>query len=139
MIFLDSSFLVAYSVDGDSNHPKAVEVMGDIVDSAYGPPVISDYVFDETTTVTFLRTRELRKARSVGDAMLRSFRMLRVDDQAFGMAWRRFRSQKGTKFSFTDCTTVELMMQNGVNNIATFDEVFGAYREFNVVDVRKID
>ena len=113
--------------------------MHDIVNSVYGPPVISDYIFDETTTVVFLRTRELRKARSVGEAMLKAFRMLRIDDQAFRTSWRRFRSQKGTRFSFTDCTTVELMIQNGVNRIATFDEEFGANREFTAVGVQKAD
>lgn len=137
MIFLDSSFLVAYTVDGDSNHSKAIELMRGIVDSVHGPPVISDYVFDETVTVVFLRTRELQMAKSVGEAMLRAFRMLRVDGQAFRDAWKRFRSQKGTKYSFTDCATVELMLQNGVNNIATFDEELGANKGFTAVGVRK--
>lgn len=94
--------------------------MRDVVDSAYGPPLISDYVFDETATVTFLRTKELRKARLVGDTMLKAFRMLKVDDEVFRAAWQRFRSQKGTKYSFTDCTSVELMQQNNIRSIATF-------------------
>ncbi|MDV3243543.1 MAG: PIN domain-containing protein [Nitrososphaerales archaeon] len=133
MIFLDSSFLVAFGVDGDANHAKAVEVMRDIVKSAYGPPVISDYVFDETTTVTFLRTKELQKARVVGDAMLKAFRMLKVDDEVFRRAWQEFKSQKGTKYSFTDSTTVELMRQNNIRNIATFDREFRSYKELVVV------
>lgn len=135
MIFLDSSFLVAFEVDGDTNHSKAVEVMRDVVNSAYGPPIISDYVFDETTTVTFLRTKELRKARLVGDTMLRAFRMLKVDDEVFRTAWQRFRSQKGTKHSFTDCTSVELMQQNSIRSIATFDREFKGYKELDVVGV----
>ncbi|MDV3278462.1 MAG: PIN domain-containing protein [Nitrososphaerales archaeon] len=133
MIFLDSSFLVAFGVDGDANHSRSVEVMRDIVNSAYGPPVISDYVFDETTTVTFLRTKELKKARVVGDAMLKAFRMLKVDDEVFRRAWQEFRSQKGTRYSFTDSTTVELMRQNNIRNIATFDREFRGYRELVVV------
>jgi len=135
VIFLDSSLLVAFEVDGDTNHSKAVEVIRDVVNSAYGPPIISDYVFDETATVTFLRTKELRKARLAGDTMLKAFRMLKVDDEVFRAAWQKFRSQKGTKYSFTDCTSVELMQQNGIRSIATFDREFRSYKGFDVVGV----
>ena len=137
MIFLDSSFLVAYAVDGDSNHARAVELMDEIVDSVHGFPVISDYVFDETATVTFLRTGELQKARLVGDAMLKAFRMLKVDDRVFREGRKRFQGQRGTKYSFTDCTTMELMAQNGVDKITTFDKEFRADRRFAVVGVRR--
>ncbi len=139
MIFLDSSFLVAYAVQGDSNHSASVELMEDVVGSTYGPPVISDYIFDETATVIFLRTKELRKSGSVGDAMLKSFRVLRVDEVAFGAAWRRFRSQKGTRYSFTDCTTIELMHRYGVGYIATFDRKFGGRKEFAALGVEQAD
>ncbi len=135
MIFLDSSFLVAFVVDGDVNHSKAVEVMRDVVNAAYGPPIISDFVFDETATVTFLRTKELRKARLVGDTMLRAFRMLKVDDEVFRAAWQKFRSRKETKYSFTDCTSAELMQKNDIRSIATFDREFRSYKEFEVVGV----
>ncbi|MBI4258688.1 MAG: PIN domain-containing protein [Thaumarchaeota archaeon] len=99
MIFLDSSFLVAFMVDGDINHAKAAEVMQDVVNAAYGPPVISDYVFDETATVTFVRTGGLQKAGLAGEALLKAFRMLKVDDRVFLEAWQKFKSQKGTKYS----------------------------------------
>lgn len=111
--------------------------MDEIVDSAYGPPVISDYIFDETATVTFVRTNQLPKARAVGDAMLRSFRMLGVEDDTFRRAWKRFRAQKRTRHSFTDCTTVELMLQSGIGTIATFDKEFGAQKEFAVLGASK--
>ena len=133
MIFLDSSFLVAFEVHDDVNHAKAVGLMQDVVNAAYGPPVISDYVFDETATVTFLRTKNIQKARLVGDSMLKAFRMLRVDDRVFREAWQRFRSQKGTKYSFTDSTTIELIQENDIKNIATFDKEFKSSRGFVVV------
>lgn len=133
MIFLDSSFLVALEVDGDTNHSRAMEVMQDVVNSTYGPPVISDYIFDETATVTLTRTKNIVMARLVGEAMLKAFRMLNVDDGVFKEAWRRFRSQRGTKYSFTDSTTIELMQRNNIRNIATFDREFEGRNEFAVV------
>ncbi len=133
MIFLDSSFLVAFEVDGDSNHDRAVEIMGDVVRSAYGPPVISDYVFDETTTVTLVRTGDLRKATLVGEAMLKAFRMLRVEEEVFHRAWQMFRRQKRTRYSFTDSTTLELLQRNSIRNIATFDKEFQSTGDLVVV------
>jgi uncharacterized protein len=132
MIFLDSSFLVAFEVAGDANHTKAAELMREVVDEAYGPPVISDYVFDETVTVTFVRAKSLQKARLVGDSLLKAFRVLNVDDAIFHGAWTRFGSQSGTKYSFTDCTTVELMQRHKIREIATFDREFKDASEFRV-------
>lgn len=135
MIFIDSSFLVAFEVDGDINHSRAVEVMRAVVNAAYGPPVISDYVFDETAAVTLMRTKDLKKARLVGDAMLKAFRMLKVDDAVFREAWQRFRSQRGTQFSFTDAATIELMQQNSIAKIATFDRGFESCDELVLIGV----
>lgn len=106
------------------NHAKSVELMRDVVNAAYGPPVTSDYIFDETATVTFLRTKSLKTARLVGDSMLKAFRILRVDEAIFQAAWLIFKNQKGTTFTFTDSTTIELMQQNDIRNIATFDGEF---------------
>ncbi len=106
--------------------------MQDIANSIHGEPVISDYVFDETVTVTLVRTGDLGKARLVGESMLESFRILRVDESIFQRAWRRFRNQKGTTFSFTDSTTVELMQENAIKNLATFDKEF-SFRGFIII------
>jgi predicted nucleic acid-binding protein len=133
MIFLDSSFLIGFEVENDTNHAKARGLMHEIVEMAYGPAVISDYIFDEVVTVTFARTKSISKARLVGDAMLKSFRMLRVGEDVFQPAWSRFKAQKGTKFSFTDVTTAELMHQNSIRTIATFDREFKQSTEFSVL------
>jgi uncharacterized protein len=133
LILLDSSFLIGFEVETDTNHAKARGLMHEVAEAAYGPAVISDYIFDEVVTVTFARTKSVSKARLVGDAMLRSFRMLKVSDDVFQAAWSRFREQKDTKFSFTDSTTVELMHQNGVRTIATFDREFKDSTDFSVL------
>ncbi len=133
MIFLDSSFLVAFEVDGDINHDSAVRLLEDIIDARYGLPVISDYIFDETMTVTLLRTKSLRKARLAGESLLKSFTLLMVDETAFRRAWQSFKGQRATKYSFTDSTTLELMRRNSIRRIATFDRDFLHSREVEVV------
>jgi len=133
MIFLDSSFLIAFEVENDANHAKARGLMHDIAELAYGRAVISDYIFDEVVTVTLTRTKSVSKARLVGDSMLKSFRIYRVSDDVFEAAWNHFREQKNTKFSFTDSTTTELMRQNSIGSIATFDREFRESTEFSVL------
>src|SRR5215472_15423617 len=133
MIFLDSSFLIAFEVETDTNHAKARVLMREIADLAHGPAVISDYIFDEVVTVTLARTKSVAKARLVGDSMLKSFKIYRVSDDVFEAAWSHFREQKNTKFSFTDSTTTELMRQNGIGAIATFDREFRESTEFSVL------
>ena len=61
MIILDSSFLVAIEVETDQNHEKAVEIRDRIIKREFGTVLISDYIFDETITATFQKTRDLKK------------------------------------------------------------------------------
>ncbi len=133
MIFLDSSFLVSVEVETDQNHEKAVRVRDDIIKGKYGKAFVSDYVFDETVTVTFGRTKSLQKAVLVGSGLKASAKFLRVDETVFENAWKFFKEQKTTKFSFTDCTTLAILIENGIRNIATFDEDFKDIKNLNVV------
>lgn len=133
MIFLDTSFLVSVEVETDQNHEKATKVMEEILSGKFGKPVISDYIFDETVTVTFGRSRELKKAVIVGTNLQNSAEILKVDEKNIEEAWNLFKNQKGTRFSFTDCTILSLMKKEGIRNIATFDRDFRAIKEINVI------
>ena len=133
MIFLDSSFLVSVEVETDQNHQKAVEIMDKIIKGDFGDPVISDYIFDETITVTFSRTRNIEKTVFVGENLRNSSEFAKIDERVFEGAWQIFKNQKNTKFSFTDCTTLALMVKEGIRNIATFDQDFSKIKEINVV------
>src|SRR2546428_13378854 len=104
MIFLDSSFLIGFEVETDTNHAKARDLRHEIAEMAYGPALISDYIFDEVVTVTFSRTKSISKASLVGDAMLKSFRMLRVSGDVFPTAWGRSMDLKGQKVMFRAST-----------------------------------
>jgi predicted nucleic acid-binding protein len=135
MIILDSSFLVAFAVETDTNHLKAVKIMDDIVREKYGRLCITDYIFDETVTVIFIKTKKLAKAVSVGNALKKSVEIIDVDKNSFEDAWNKFKRQKKTDFSFTDCTTLAVMEANEIKNIATFDEDFKMVKEINVIGV----
>ncbi len=122
MIFLDTSVLVAYIVDRDSNHGKAVQLVDSIIAGRYGSAVTSDYVFDETVTVVLVRTKSLRSAITSGQLIKESIGVISVNDIIFENAWKLFKDQESTRFSFTDCTILALISANHIENLATFDK-----------------
>ena len=132
MIFLDSSFLISFEVEKDSNHVKAVKIMHDILNHKYGSPVISDYIFDETVTMTLAKT-DLKKAIAAGKGMKMSYEMKKIDERLFEESWKTFADQIKTRLSFTDCTIISLMREKGIRNIATFDEDFKKIETVNVI------
>lgn len=133
MIFLDTSFLVALEFEGDKNHGLAKEMSLGIFGHVYGDVFISDYVFDEILTLVLRKSKKLGIAIKVCEAMLNSFNLLMVTERTFHDALNRFRDQKGTKLSFTDCTSLALMDANRIKSMATFDKELGSSRNIKTV------
>jgi len=120
-VFIDSSVLVAYHNSRDEHHREAVRLLTRCVEGDFGEPWISDYVFDEVVTVALVKVG-LERAVELGDHLLSSeLKMLKVDDQSFREAWALFQKQG---MSFTDCTTIAVMRQNGIERLLTFDRGF---------------
>ena len=134
MIFLDTNVIVSYAIETDTNHIKADRIMSEISSGKYGNLFISNFIFDESVTVIFVRSKNLMTAIKAGENLKISTEILEVDKSVFEDAWNTFKNQKGTKFSFTDCTIIELMKKNDISNIATFDEDFTKVKEINVIN-----
>lgn len=133
MILLDTSFIVAYYNIRDENHSKATEIMKELEEGKYGDLCITDYIFDECITVTFVRLKNLEKTVEIGDTLRKLTQMFKIENDIFEDSWNLFKSQKETTFSFTDCATVSLMKKENITNIATFDEDFKKIKGINVV------
>lgn len=68
----------------------------------------------------------------MGEKILNSeITVLEVPKNIFETAWKIFKERKG--MSFTDCTTVALMKENKIHNLATFDGGFRQVREINAL------
>ena len=124
MIILDSSFLVAFYNTNDQNHAKAKSLMEEIVSGKFGLVFISDYIFDEVVTVALIKLKALKEAIRIGNLLLNATMILTTDKTLFDSTWRRFKAQKSTHLSFTDCSILELVSKNGIDYIATFDKEF---------------
>ncbi len=133
MIILDSSFIVAYYNTADSNHNKAIGIMKGLGAGEYGDIFITDYIFDETVTVAFVRLKNLNKTVEIGGAVNSLAKTSYIGKDIFEDTWKLFKGQTGTRFSFTDCSTLSMMKKEGIKNIATFDEDFKKIREIEVV------
>lgn len=133
MIILDTSFIVSYYNIRDENHKKAVELMKDITNRKYGNLYITDYVFDESVTVILIRLKNLSKTISIGELIRKSTEMLEIEKDNFEEAWSLLKRQKKPAFSFTDCTTINIMERKNVKNIATFDKDFKKIKGLNII------
>jgi predicted nucleic acid-binding protein len=133
VILLDSSLIIAYSNESDENHADALNIIDDVVKEKYGPPVITDYIFDEVTTVMLVKTKNVNRVARFGEYLLAATSLVKVDESLFNLAWDVFKQQRKPAFSFTDCTTIATCRRNGISNIGTFDEAFAKLSEFKMV------
>ena len=120
-IIIDSSIIVsAYNTD-DQNHEKGLKIINDIESEKYGKEVIiSDFIFDETMTAIFVRTKDKETAAKVGKHLMNSCIILKVTEKIFSDAFGVF-SRKNS-MSFTDCTIISMAEAYGISHIATFDK-----------------
>ncbi len=130
---IDSSFLIAFKVRNDINHKKASALMTGIATGQFGRPFLTNYVFDETVTGIFVRSKDLEIAVKYGNELMSSLEIFEVDLDLFREAWNIFSSQKASELSFTDSTTIAVMNRRGVTRIATFDRDFQGLRGIDVV------
>jgi predicted nucleic acid-binding protein len=124
LIALDSSFLVAFKIQNDVHHEKANLLMKEIASEKFGKPFLTDYIFDETVTGIFVRSKKLELAVQYGRELLDSIEMFSVEMEAFRDAWKMFSEQGKSRLSFTDATTISVMRLYDVKWVATFDRDF---------------
>ncbi len=120
-----SGLIAYYNVD-DKYHADAVKIMqklerGEVPLTRF---YVTDYVFDETVTFIECVLNEHELAVSVGEALqISPFTILvRVDDSSFDESWSFFRENK--QYSFTDCTSFNIMRRLGITHAFTFDKHF---------------
>jgi predicted nucleic acid-binding protein len=118
-VLIDTGIFVALSNKRDVHHDSAKELMKECTEGKFGKPFLSDYIFDETLTTAFVRTKNHKKSVELGEFILGSeIDSIRIDEQCFQQAWAIY---KKNKLSFTDCSTLALMKLYGINNLITFD------------------
>lgn len=119
-VLMDSGFIYACSNIDDVNHLISVDLLKEIEDNKFGSQYITDYIFDETMTLTLSKS-SLKKAVEVGNVLFNSYELIPISEILFEEAWGLFQSKK---LSFTDCTNIAVMKYFKIEYLATFDRGF---------------
>lgn len=133
MIILDTSFIVSYFNNKDLNHTKAKEIMDVIKTGMYGDIGITDYVFDETVTVLFARTKNVRETTTFCEP-LKKIIISYMNPSLFERSWILFKNQKDTNLSFTDMTLIATLETTKTAYLATFDKAFQKIPLINIIN-----
>ena len=134
MIFLDTSYLVAFANELDVLHARAVLLAHDIDSGKYGSLALSDYVFGETASIALMRTKNLEKTVGFLRKIRNTATLLRTDGTAFDETVKAFEDQKDASLSFVDCNIIVLCRSNGINFLATFDAKLKTLSRLKIVD-----
>lgn len=132
-IFVDTSGWVAFFVENDKNHKKAVSIFEDIK-SLKAFIYTSDYVIDETIT-TILARGNHKQSVIVGEVLFTSeiIKIVHILPEHIERAWELYQKYKDKRFSFTDVTSFVIMKDLDISKAFAFD------REFLQAGVELID
>ncbi len=125
MIFVDTSAWYALKATDDRFHDEAVAFYDVLVTGHHGSLVVSDYILDETATL-LMNTKGGSIANGFLDEALtsRSVRLIWIDPDLFHEATKAFKNGSDRGWSFTDCTSFQLMHRLKITDAFAFDRHF---------------
>jgi predicted nucleic acid-binding protein len=127
VVFLDTGFILAIRNSDDNNHAKATKIMKECLSGKFGRIIVSNFVFDETVTLTLVRTHNKNLVMDIGNYIFNSPRihLLHLSETEFLATWEMFLKYFEKGLSFTDCSILVMakLFENNVF-IATFDSHF---------------
>lgn len=117
MIFLDTSYLIAFFIKGEEKHERAVEIAKIIKNEE---KIISKLVVAETITVLKkkLQTKDITKIYDT----LKDFTTAE-DSHLFDRAFKHFEKHDG-EISFFDAVYIAIMEDFAIHQIVSFDSDF---------------
>lgn len=120
-LFVDTSAWFAYANRRDRDHKSVRELLGGF----RGRLATSNFILDETVSLCLYRLGH-DVAQRIGAALLDSetidlVRVTAEDEQA---AWILFKKRSDQRYSFTDCTSFELMRRLRMTRALALDDDF---------------
>jgi predicted nucleic acid-binding protein len=124
-------FYAAFDSDAPRHETATDALRAVLTDASYGQVVTTDYVYDETVTLTAARTDSTQRAIDVGKRLRSSdgdwgdaIRLRFVTNAVFDDAVQLFEEYDDHELSFTDATTVALCDRYGIDAVLSFDDDF---------------
>jgi len=129
-IVVDTGVLYADHDEGAPRHDTADSAMNAIYRGKRGQPFVSDYIYDETVTLTLKRSGRFTAAQSIGRRIRGDgdfadvFSFEHVGPGLFQRAVDIFERYDDQELSFTDATTVAVVEERGLDSVLSFDDDF---------------
>lgn len=130
-VFVDTGVFYAHH-DVDANrHDVATNALTAVLGSAeYGHVMSSDYIYDESVTLTHRRTGRMADAIELGqrirgvDPYPAGIDLVHTTRSRFDEAVERFEEYTDHGLSFTDVTTIVLAEHHDIDAVLSFDDDF---------------
>jgi len=129
-VFVDTGLFFALQGEETPRHDAARRGFDAVMDGRYGRLVTSDYVIDEAATLVRSRTGDVTQAGAVIDRALGrqgfpdAIDVECVDRERFERARHLFERYADQPLSFTDATTIALVLEEGFDYVLAFDDDF---------------
>ena len=125
-LLVDTGVFYAHHDEDAEHHGDARSALTMVLKGEFGQPYITNYIYDETVTLTRYRTGSADEAKTVSDRLLETdlFRMLRVREKIFNEAVVLFEEYADQSLSFTDATTVATADVHSIDYVLSFDDDF---------------
>lgn len=129
-VFVDTGVIYAHHDEDAARHEDALAYFEAILEGRFGQPFTSDYILDETITLTRKRTGSFEAADTVARRILGEdpfptvFELLNVRPDDVREAMDTFRYYDDHPISFTDATSIALCDSRDIDFVASFDDDF---------------
>lgn len=129
-VFVDAGVFYAHHDRDAPRHEAALGAFERLTSGEFGTIYTSDYIYDETVTLTLARTGSYTDAKAVGDRILGRggfpdmVTVLHVSKSQFLAAVDTFETYHDQALSFTDATTVVLAERENIDAVLSFDDDF---------------
>jgi hypothetical protein len=128
-ILVDTGVLYADHDTDAARHEAASTALEAVYDGEFGQPYVSDYIYDETMTLTLTRgssdaAKQLGKRIRGVDPYPDAYELIHVSNAVFADAVDVFERYDDQSLSFTDATTVALSRRYDVDHVLSFDDDF---------------
>lgn len=129
-VVIDTGVFFAHHDKDTERHEQAIAAFDNLLDGEYGQPYTSDYVFDETVTLTRVRTGSFEAADTIASRILGEdpfpnvFEMIHVEPDDVQASLELFRRFDDHDLSFTDVTIIQACESRDIDAVLSFDDGF---------------
>lgn len=129
-VVVDTGVFYAHHDTDSSRHKSAQNALSTVLDGQFGRPITSDYVYDETVTLTLSRFGDATQARTVGNRILGrdgypdAIDLIFIGRDLFFAAVDVRERYADHGLSFTDATTIALVEHHDFDHVLSFDDDF---------------